>query len=394
VEEGIHYYLEMKYKAVMKLLEGVPLSEIEQKMLLLNEKISDNNTIEGDQGLAEEWLQSPVNRLNRFFGATKEIGEEKMKGFLEKYGEEYAEYYAEMGSRGFQANTSRLVTALIKKYQEEKGVESPMTILDVASGPEMLRKRMNKDDVENLYSLDINKSHFTEQNWRQVVAGFTDTQFADNSVDYLNMSLAVHYSSFRPSRDEFERLEVFGEIARVLKVGGRSTINLVHSLEWKNRDELGQLLKELGLSVVDEGTGLATSGNRFMSECLTFEKVQEINIKEKIEVLKNEDSDLLDGLKLATKGKTKLRKSQEIIKDFSLNGSDIEVALNEEDTHLLHEQESAYDEWKVLFEEYNKKIEEIPREVLLKKSILRYISGSKYKFVKKGEYSGSFIRLN
>jgi hypothetical protein len=160
----------MKYRAVMKLLEGVPLSEIEQSILLLNEKVSNDKTIEGDQGLAEEWLQSPVNRLNRFFGATKEIGEDKFIGFLEKYGEEYAEYCADMGTRGFQSNTARFVTALIKQYQKEKGIEDTLTVLDVASGPEMLRKRMNKDDAENLYSLDINKNHFTEQNWRQVVA--------------------------------------------------------------------------------------------------------------------------------------------------------------------------------------------------------------------------------
>jgi ubiquinone/menaquinone biosynthesis C-methylase UbiE len=393
VEEGIHYYLEMKYKAVMKLLEGVPLSEIEQSMLLLNEKISNDKTIEGDQGLAEEWLQSPVNRLNRFFGATKEIGEDKFIAFLEKYGEEYAEYYADMGSRGFQSNVARFVTSLIKHYKKEKGIEGVLTILDVASGPEMLRKRMNKDDAENLYSLDINKNHFTEQNWRQVVAGFTDTQFADNSIDYLNMSLAVHYSSFRPSRGEFERLLVFGEIARVLKVGGRSTINLVHSIEWKNREALKGLLEELGLKVVEDCTGLATLDDRFMSECLTFEKAKEVNLQEKIEALQNDTSELLNGLKIETKGKTKLRKSQEILKNFSLNGKDFEADLNEEDVKLLVEQEHIQEEGGLLIKQYGS-VQEIPREELLKRSILRYVSGSNYKLVKKSSYTKAFIRVH
>ncbi len=393
VEEGIHYYLEMKYEAVMKLLEGVPLSEIEQKMLLLNEKVSDTKTIEGDQGLAEEWLQSPVNRLNRFFGATKEIGEVKMKLFIEKYGDEYAEYYADMGTRGFQANTSRLITSFIKKYREEKGIEGKMTILDLASGPEMLAKKVPENERDNVFSLDINPEHFKESTGRQVVAGFTSLPVKEKSIDYLNMSLAVHYSTFRPDRGEFERLKVFGEMIRVLKVGGRCTINLVYSQEWKNKESLKEFLEEFGLRIIEEDTGIATSGNRFMSECLTFEKVEEVNLQEKMEALQNGDRGLLNGLKITTKGKTKLKKSQEIISTFSLNGKKIETELNQEDTKLLIEQEHIQEEGNILIKQYGS-VQEIPREELLKRSILRYVSGSKYKLVKKSSYTKAFIHIN
>jgi SNF2 family DNA or RNA helicase/ubiquinone/menaquinone biosynthesis C-methylase UbiE len=393
IEEGIHYYLEMKYKAIMKLLEGVPLSEIEQSMLLFDEKVEGIKTIDGDQGLAEEWLQSPVNRLNRFFGATKEIGEDKFMGFLEKYGEEYAEYYADMGTRGFQANTARLVTALIKRYREEKGLHGEITILDVASGPEMLAKKVPENEKDNVFSLDINSAHFKEGTGRQVVAGFTALPIRDSSVDYLNMSLAIHYSTFRPSKKEFERLEVFGEIARVLKVGGRATINLVYSLEWKNKKELGELLEKLGLKIVEACTGTATSGSNFASECLTFEKREDVNLKEKLQQLQDGDYELLKGLKLSTQSTRKLKKSQEVTNRFSLNGKIFEANLNQEDVRLLVEQEHIQEEGKLLIQEYGD-AGSIPKRELLKRSILRYVSGSKYKLVKKSSYTKTFIHMN
>jgi hypothetical protein len=207
------------------------------------------------------------------------------------------------------------------------------------------------------------------------------------------MSLAIHYSSFRPSRGNFERLEVFGEIARVLKVGGRSTINLVHPIEWKNKEALNDLLEELGLKVIEGCTGLATSGSHFMSECLTFEKVEEVDLREKMDMLQNGERELLNGLKIATKGKTKLRKSQEVLRDFSINGKDVKADLNDEDTKLLIEQEHIQEEGGLLIKQYGS-VQEIPREELLKRSILRYVSGSKYKLVKKSSYTKSFIHIN
>jgi len=393
IEEGIHYYLEMKYKAVQKLLEGVPLSELETSILLMDEKVTQEVTIDGDKGLAEEWLQSPMNRLNKFFGATKEIGEKKFKEtFLNKYGEEYAEYYADMGSRGFQANTGRFVSSLIEKYRKEKGVEGEMTIVDLASGPEMLARRVSNIERDNVFSLDINHHHFKEGTGRQVVAGFSQLPIRSGSVDYLNLSLAFHYSTFRPSKNEYERLHVVKEIARALKVGGRATINLVYSQEFKNNEMLRELLQKMGLVVVEDVTGKVSSGNQYKSYCLTFEKTEEVNLDEVMEKLKNDDSDLLDGLKLVTNSKTKIRRGQEVIKDFMLNGKEFETNLNTEDEAMLREQEEIQEEARLLISDF-KGVENIPRNEILKRGFLRYQVGSKCKLVKKGPRNNAFIHV-
>lgn len=207
------------------------------------------------------------------------------------------------------------------------------------------------------------------------------------------MSLAIHYSTFRPSKKEFERLEVFGEIARVLKVGGRATINLVYSLEWKNKKELGELLEKLGLKIVEACTGTATSGSNFASECLTFEKREDVNLKEKLQQLQDGDYELLKGLKLSTQSTRKLKKSQEVTNRFSLNGKIFEANLNQEDVRLLVEQEHIQEEGKLLIQEYGD-AGSIPKRELLKRSILRYVSGSKYKLVKKSSYTKTFIHMN
>lgn len=390
IEEGIHYYVEMKYKAVMKLLEGVPLSDIEKSILRQSEKIKDGETLEGDKGLAEEWLQSPLNRLNRFFGATKEIGEEKMSHFITEYGKEYAEYYADMGTRGFQANTSRFVTSLIRQYKKEKGIEDEMTILDIASGPEMLANKLPEDEKQDVFSLDINPAHFKEGTGRQIVAGFTQLPIRGSSVDYINMSLAIHYSKFIPSKEVFERLDVFGEILRALKVGGRCTINLVYSLDWKQEKSLKRIIEELGCMVIDSDTGTAKSGSIFLSQCFTFEKIKEINLEEKIEQLHDGGRELLDGLKLVTKPKTRLRNSQTVVDTFSLHGKTLKAYLNKEDQDLLIEQEHIQEEGNLLISEHQS-VMKIPREVLLTKGFLKVVSGSKARLVKKGPYSKRFI---
>ena len=392
IEEGMHYYIEMKYRAVVKLLEGIPLSELEKSLLLLDEKVSDTTAIDRDQGLSEEWLQTPMGRLNKFSQITKEMGDKEFRsGFLEEHGEAYASAYEELETHSFQANTARFVSALIDEYRSEKGLPSDITILDLASGPEMLRKRMRGEVRTNVFSLDINEEHFKERHDKQIVGGFVDLTFPDSSVDYVNLSHALHYSSFRPERGNYERLIVLSEITRVLKVGGRATINLGHTQRFKNTDALRQIADEIGLEVVDSATGIATSGEHYKSQCVTFEKIEEIDLPSTIAELKTRSRHLLYGLRLDTNVKRKLHGSQQIARSFDISGRTVEPALNEEDTHLLEEQETIQTEGTRLIQDYGGEINAIPKREMLRMGYLRYTSGKKSRLAKKGLYSQSFV---
>src|SRR3989344_1908191 len=224
IEEGIHEYIQLKYQAIQKVLKGIPITEIEQEILQSAEK-QKTQDIEGDVMLAKEWLNSPQNRLHRFFGLTKEIGEQNFHKFLLEHGDEYADCYQDIGSLGFQSNTGRVVGTLIDKLVSEKGQKpGDVTILDLASGPEILKKHIPDQYKSRVTSLDLNPAHFKGEGENRIVASFLKVPLADKSVDYANLSLALHYTRLVPSRNEYERLKVLVEMNRVLKEGGTGVI--------------------------------------------------------------------------------------------------------------------------------------------------------------------------
>lgn len=172
IEEGIAEYIQLKYDAIQKVLKGVPITEIEKDILRTAEKQKVPD-IEGSLEVAKEWLNSPQNRLHRFFAMTKEIGEKEFHKFLLEHGEEYAESYLDMGSLGYQANTGRIVGSIINNIAKaQKQDPHKLRILDIASGPEMLKKHAPDAYKESVFSMDINPRHFENRGENRIVGSF------------------------------------------------------------------------------------------------------------------------------------------------------------------------------------------------------------------------------
>jgi len=160
IEHGIHQYIDSKYHAVEKLLRGVPISEVEKGMLQQAEKEADPN-IEVSPELAKYYFSS-WDKMMKIYGHVKELGEEDFRKFLARYDKDYADSYADLaGSRSYQANVSRLSGSIIKEMVQEKKQEvQKVRILDMASGPEVLRRHAVEDLAPNVISIDINRQHF------------------------------------------------------------------------------------------------------------------------------------------------------------------------------------------------------------------------------------------
>ncbi|MBU6501224.1 methyltransferase domain-containing protein, partial [Patescibacteria group bacterium] len=336
IEEGIHEYIQLKYQAIQKVLKGIPITEIEQEILRSaeNQKTQD---IEGDVMLAKEWLNSPQNRLHRFFGLTKEIGEQNFHKFLLEHGDEYADCYQGIGSLGFQSNTGRVVGSLIGKMVREKGQKTEeVSILDLASGPEILKKHIPDQFKSRVISLDLNPAHFKGRAGNRIVASFSKVPLGDKSVDYANLSLALHYTRLVPSRNEYERLKVLVEMNRILKKGGTGIINLLHSLEFKNEEKLEKTLKLLGFEIVREYSGSVSAGAHYRSNALVVEKFSDApqNIEELVEKIGKD----LDGLKLKERV-SQLKNARKIVDRFEINGQSVPVIFNDSDNKIFKEEQ-------------------------------------------------------
>jgi SNF2 family DNA or RNA helicase len=125
IEEGIHSYIGSKYKAVEKLLRGIPISDLEREMLKKSENQNDPN-LEVNPELAEYYFSS-WDRMMKIYGYVKELGEDDFVKFLGKYGREYADSYVDVGGRSYQANASRLSGTLIDRFTREKR-KSPQSV--------------------------------------------------------------------------------------------------------------------------------------------------------------------------------------------------------------------------------------------------------------------------
>ncbi len=389
IEEGIDEYIHLKYDAVQKVLKGVPITDIEKNILRTAEK-QKTPDIEGSPSIAKEWLNSSQNRLHRFFGMTKEIGEKNFKKFLLEHGEEYAESYLDMGSLGFQANTARIAGTLISKFVAEQKLDpEQLRILDVASGPEMLKKHIVDVYKNRVYSMDINPQHFQGEGDKRVIGSFSKLPVTGRSMDYLNLSLALHYSSLKPRQRDYERIKVLAEINRVLKNKGRAVINLLYSVRLKDEDKFKELAKSLGFKTVEEYTGDISSGPNYRSHVIVLEKEADIdaNIDDLIKTIPAEQ---IDAAKLKDTGVSSLKNSRKCVRDFSLNGQDLEINFNSEDQEILREQESIIEEGEMLKGTYGS-IKSIPSEEIISRSFLRINNGKSYRLLKKSGLLESFV---
>ncbi len=377
IEEGIHYYIEDKYHAVEKLLRGIPLSIIERDLLRHNEPNGPNLEIHPE--FAKYW-QSARGNLLKIFGSVKgpAFGETEFKQFLKRYGQLYADSYIEVGSRSYQANASRLAATLIGNFAQAKKLQpADIHILDVASGPEMLKRHIAEPYAERVFSLDINAEHFKPAGDKRTVGSFLHLPVKNSSIDYANLSLAFHYTSFLPSKHQYERVEVIKELNRVLKPGGRVVMSLIYNEDLKDTEAFYQAMAKCGFAVVEPDAGEVESGKSFRARLITLEKTADCpqDIKELVKVLGPEG---LKSFKTARQ-KGSLRNSYKIATSFVVDDQrHIETQFNQDDQKVLEEEQQTIATLEGLKARWGS-IEGIPKEEIYKLAhVARIRAGKKY----------------
>ncbi|OGH12160.1 MAG: hypothetical protein A2857_03230 [Candidatus Levybacteria bacterium RIFCSPHIGHO2_01_FULL_36_15] len=374
IEEGIHEYIEIKYKAIEKLLRGIPISQIEQELLERNEQQEDPN-LEVNPELAQYYFSS-WDRMMKIFSYVKEIGEEDFLKFLNQYGKDYADCYTELSSRSYQANVCRISGTVIDRLVKEHGQNlQDIRILDIASGPEMLKRHIADEYQEQIVSLDINSHHFQGEGGKRIVGSFNALPVQDKSFDYANLSLALHYTKFIPSKGEYERVKVLTEMNRVLKTGGKTVINLMYSLDLRDVEKFKEVARVLGFEVLDEYSGEVEVGNQYKSRIITLQKQRDI--EEGFETLaENMSKDNIDGLKWKKTSKA-LKNSRKIVKEFEMNGQKYQINFNEDDYSLMLEEEKVTAGGERLKSIYGK-IKNIPKEDIVHSGYVRILLGKNY----------------
>lgn len=371
LEEGINRYIEKKYLAIEKILRGIPISDIEKNMLAQAEKTVDPNA-EVSPELAKYYFSSQ-DKMARIYGYVKEIGEDKFLEFLSKYGQDYANAYADLtGARSYQANMARLSGSVIKDMIDSQGkAPHDVRILDLASGPEILQRHVVDELSGSVYSLDINPRHFTQPG-KKMTGSISKIPVADGAVDYVNLSLGLHYTRWAPSRGNFERLETLMEINRVLSVGGRATIGMIHSLKLNDGSELRDTLGKLGFKVIDGYTGNVSNGKSFDTQLLTLEKITHITD----DVTRLASAVDAKTLKF-TKNEAGLSETRKIATQFNINGTMVPVHLNTLDQKVLKEEEESVLQMETLQKNYGG-IERIPEDKIVSQGFSRVFNGKRY----------------
>ncbi len=379
IEDGIHRYIQTKYQAVQKLLRGVPISEIEREMLRQAEKQVDPN-LEVNSELAEYYFSS-WDKMMRIYGHVKELGEEDFKKFLVQYDQEYAESYANLvGARSYQANVARLSGTLIHAFVAERKQDAKnLRVLDVASGPEMLKRHISEELAEAVVSVDINPKHFAKAGVQQIVGSFTNLPAQDGSMDYVNLSLGLHYTSFVPSRKNVERLQVLRELNRVLKPGGKAVVDMIYSLDLEDSETFVKSMDELGF-VIDDRSGIALSGSNFRSQVIVLEKVRDCE-KSAPELAGLIGAAGIKSLKFK-KTKESLRDSRKMAVAFEIGEHVVETVFNEDDQTILAEEQAVLRRMDDLKATYGG-VAMIPREEVLRSGFARVFNGKRYVLFKR-----------
>jgi SNF2 family DNA or RNA helicase/ubiquinone/menaquinone biosynthesis C-methylase UbiE len=375
VEEGIHKYIEYKYTAVEKLLRGIPLSELERELLRDDEKQVDPN-LEVNPTLAEHYLSS-WHRMLKIYSYVKGIGEEDFVKFLGKYGREYAECYTDLGSRSYQANVGRLAGTTIDKLAKSRKQDPQFVrILDVASGPEMLKRHIGEDYQDQVVSVDINPHHFEQVDEKRRVGSFLDLPVADSTIDYANLSLALHYTKLSLRQGVYEPIKVFQELNRVLVNEGVAVINLMHNNDLKDPELFAQAIEKVGFKVVEGLSGEVSSANNFKSRMLVLQKVSSCT-QDTATLVQQMGTPLLHGFKLA-KTDVKLKDSRKIVTNFVLNGAKkIRARMNGLDQSVLNEEQATLSAMKSLRRKYGS-IQKIPKDIIYQSGLARAFTGKTY----------------
>jgi ubiquinone/menaquinone biosynthesis C-methylase UbiE len=375
IEEGIHKHIQTKYKSVEKLLRGIPITELEQEMLISSDQ-EPSIEAEVNPELAKFYF-SAWERMMKIFSHVREIGEEDFKKFLDQFAREYADCYLELGSRSYQANANRVSGALIDRMMSDRGRGPQVKILDAASGPEMLRRHAPENIRERIVSMDINAVHFeTPGSSQRVVGSYLKMPFENDSFDYANLALAWHYTNFVPSQGKLDRLQMLQEMNRVLKPGGRTVINMIYSLELGDPDAFDKAIDAFGFRVVKDYSGEVVVGETYKSKVLVLEKTRQIEVEFDDTVAELKEGDLLKAFKFKRNDK-RLRDSRGVITEFSVGGKDVVIPLNKEDRQVFDEEQETLRVGRALKKNYGS-IEDIPRSEIIDRGFTRIHNGKRY----------------
>ena len=386
IEEGLHDYIAKKQKAIEKILKGIPISELEMRMVENAEKNKDGDVSEEDYEVNPELARhyfSVKHRLLLMFAHIKQRGEEEIRKFFETWGAEYAQGYREVGARSIQANANRVAGALISEMITASGRHpAALQILDVASGPEMLRRHCADMLQPSITSLDINKHHFENGTLgKTFVGGWTAMPFKDRTFDYLNCAMAFQDSEFVPSKNKYERLDVLREMNRVLQPGGRVVVNMIYSMEMNDMEKFRLFVEAIGFKIVADFTGIAEFEDQYYSQVITLEKIADSEKKSE-EVVAEIGIEHRVGLKMHKTKKT-LRNDRKILKyGFYLNGKSKPILLNSADQKVSHEENMIEDEIVKLKKVY-KTIREIPVQEIIDRGYVRISLSKKYYLFKR-----------
>lgn len=201
-----------------------------------------------------------------------------------------------------------------------------------------------------------------------------------DTIDYVNMSLALHYSRLDISRGDFERIEVLKEMNRVLKKGGRAILNLVYSVDFRKEEQFLENLGKMGFRIVDEYCGEVNVGEHYSSKIMTLEKIEDSEAIEGLVGGMNKQD--LDGFKFEKiKSGKGLKDSRKIITEFVMNGKTYKIDFNKSDAEIFNEEKSIEEEGRKMME--NCSIEEISKEEIVKRGFVRFYGGKRFLLFKK-----------
>lgn len=387
-EEGMHYYIKAKHDAVEKVLRGIPISEIEQDMLRKAETQADPD-LDVNPTLAEHYF-SKWDKMMNIFAQVKELGEPRFKEFLSEYGAEYASGYADLGTRSYQSNATRLSGTVIDSLvQEKRQTPDGVRILDVASGPEMLKHHIPNEYADNVVSLDLNQLHFSEPGSSRVQGSMLSLPIADKSVDYANLSLGLHYTSYLPSRGNFERIEALKELNRVLIPGGTAIVNFIYSLDLKDKEAFDKTLTKFGFRIIEDYSGEVKSGHNFATRLYTLEKVEDCP---------TEVSELVHAIGPSGKNSLKFKKASQSLRDtrrmvteFVIDGGrTLATVFSDEDRVALAEEQQMVGELEALKDQYGG-VSLIPKEEIMQRGFSRIFNGKRYVLFKKLTTAGGAV---
>lgn len=399
IERGIHEYIRHKYKIIEKVLKGIPTTELEQRLLKKSENQHDDAgagehvDFEVNPELARDYF-SWKQKLDNFFGHTKENGEERIVEFLKQWGSDYAKGYQEMGARSYQSNVNRVSGSLIGEMFAASGRNAAaIQILDIASGPEMLRRHIGTKLQPSVSSVDINAHHFAHStSGKTRVASWTDIPCKPRSVDYVNCAMAFQDSSFAPSRGMFERVNVLREMNRVLKVGGRAVISMIYSMRMADMEKFKVCAAEIGFKIVDDFSGLATHGENFESQVITLEKFADCEKKPE-QVVESVGAENIVGLKFAQAENKKLKKPRKVMRGFYMNNKLRMIDLNDADLSVVREEEEAERHVQSLCKQYGS-VKNIPADEVVKNKYVRVFVYGKYHLFKRLTSAPGVLVLN